>query len=443
MSARPAALIVLASLLLLPPVRAEAPGAGDAFPIPAESSPGGGEQCGAFENRGPGVIVASATCGGCHERAYEEHATSAHATSASDDIFVAEFTRVLASGDAPWDCLTCHAPTVLAAIGNASLAPGLLESGDLPGVTCEVCHSSVGYLGPEPGGGNLAACPGEPRSVGRGHSRVETFQRGSELCAACHQWENVHGVVVLDTHREWMQSAEARRGVQCQDCHASPSGFLIDGRSLFTVGKIAGGADARETPVRSRVHSHEYPGASWPVQVRSALELEILPLAFEADGRLRFDVSVRNAGAAHAVPTGWTALRLLWLEVEVDGVALPASPTDPDRPWDVAGAMIGDSLLDELRMPVGSRLFRAVFLDLDGQATSDVWNARSLAFDNRLGPGEVRRESHEISVSPRRSHEVTARLRYVSRPQAWSEARGLPPARVILVAERSLRMPGH
>ena len=142
------------------------------------------------------------------------------------------------------------------------------------------------------------------------------------------------------------------------------------------------------------------------------------------------------------VPTGWTALRLLWLEVEVDGEPLPALPARPGEPWDVAGPPPGDEARSFAGVPAGSRLYRAVFLGLDGEPTTAIWDARSLAFDNRLGPGESRRETFVVELAPGRARQVRARLRYLPRNDAWSQSRGLPPAPSILVSERSLELPG-
>jgi nitrate/TMAO reductase-like tetraheme cytochrome c subunit len=432
MPARLSTAFALAALLLTPP----------ATPL-AENLPGvidgissaSGEECAAYESRASGYDVSSAVCGSCHERAYLEHQSSGHALAGTGEAFRAEWARSrLESGTVRQDCLACHSPTVLGAHRAASLAPELADELDLPGVTCETCHASVAWLGDEPGGGNLVACPGDARSTGRGHSRIEDFHRSSELCAACHQWQNHLGVTVLDTHREWSTSSVAEQGRQCQDCHASPTGFLVAGSPRHVGGAIAHGELVDGEVLRESAHSHEYPGSRWPAQLRAAVELTIVPLAPPPDDRTRFEVVVANVGAGHCVPTGWTALRLLWLEVDVDGEAVAAGPADPARAWDVADGTATDPAV----VPPGSRLYRSVFEDLEGRPTTRAWDAAALIFDNRLRPDEERRERYESRLPAREPREIRARLRFLSRPGAWSRERGLAPAVPVLVAEASL-----
>jgi hypothetical protein len=339
-------------------------------------------------------------------------------------------------GELAWSCLACHAPTVFAESPGASLAAGARDLEEMPGVTCEVCHLSLDLLGPGPDDGRLLTCPGESRVAGRGHAALQDFQRSSLLCAGCHQGRNDAGVTFLNTYEEWSRSEAAAAGVTCQDCHATPPGFLIDGRSVTVHGRIAGGPESWSDASRSGLHSHEYPGSSWPVQLQAAVELEVRPLSGSTDGPLAVEVLVRNVGAAHAIPTGWTALHLLWLEVESDGIPLRAEPAGPGEAWDVAGA----SPAETPDVPAGSRLYRTVFLDEEGRPTSAVWAARSVAFDNRLAADETRREVYALDAPSGTDREVRARLLFLPRPGDWSRARDLPAPRTTLVAEQLLRV---
>jgi hypothetical protein len=389
----------------------------------------------------PGRFVAAAVCGTCHERAHEEHALSRHAAAGTDPAFLAELSRVLDERGSADPCLRCHAPTTALARGTSSVAPEALERLDLPGVTCEVCHAAVGHLGNEPGGGNLVTCPGEAGSIGRGHAAVGSFQQGSEACAVCHQWSNDHGVTVMDTHREWSRSPAAAEGFACQDCHASAAGFLVEGRVVEPGGRVVSGPGLRSTRARAALHSHEHPGGSWPVQLRAALELDLRLLPETAEGRVGLEVVACNEGAGHAVPTGWTALRLVWLEVEADGVPVRLPALDPGRPWDEAGAVPGDPLVDGSGVPRGSRLYRSVFVDSAGRPTTQPWAATALAFDNRIGPGEARRERILLEAGGGAGRRITARLLYRSRPGSWSARRGLADEGATLLVERSLALP--
>ncbi len=202
-----------------------------------------------------------AECGGCHTQQYEQWSRSRHASSGESEVFRALLPQV----EARWGkvararCETCHQP------GHA---------GDQT-IGCASCHLAVGNR--EDANGALvvnveAAVAGPGENTRAPHEVTpRRFFQAPNLCGTCHE---VRGPGLLDepTLSEFF-AAPLEAGQTCTSCH----------------------------------DPHEAPGQ---VLLTKALALEVV------DGA----VVLTNVGAGHAVPTGMTAIRDVWVDVEVDGV---------------------------------------------------------------------------------------------------------------------------
>ena len=249
----------------------------------------------------------SDACGSCHAELYAEWAGSPHARSAESPVFQALLPEV----EAAWGALArdtcegCHAPV------------------DAPdaAVGCVMCHAAVGNHAVRDGAvaidleaplaGPLGAASAETAAHG---SVARGYLTDSASCGTCHEVSGP-GLFVEHTFAEFTASPAAASGKTCLDCHAPVVGPRPS-------------TDA--TPSRtSRDHRYvgvdppwgaDAPTAAAAAAATLALYREALTLRVERVGEAR-EVVVTNVGAAHAVPTGVSFLRDVWVDLTVDGVA--------------------------------------------------------------------------------------------------------------------------
>lgn len=219
---------------------------------------------------------APASCGGCHPQQHAEWAASAHARSARQPTFRALLPEVEASWGptARAACERCHA--------GAALEPE-------PAIGCVTCHAATGNRGTRDG--RLTVLAGAPlagptgAAAGAPHAtRDGDFLRAPDLCGTCHEVTGPR-LFVEPTLTEFRASPAAAAGLTCQGCHMprTPDGHT----------------------------DHRFPGFRDDALLATALRLDVAPLP---GGGAR--VTLTNAGAGHAVPTGATLVRELWVEVD-------------------------------------------------------------------------------------------------------------------------------
>lgn len=401
----------------------------------------------------------SRTCNNCHERLFTQYGQSAHAAAFSNPVFQAQlFGQLLpraklepALKEDADSCLACHSPITW--LQNQGQAPLPALDPGLTGVTCDFCHTVRGFRGPTPGNANYISVPGETKVGGLQlggdwhHAYSELITR-SEFCAICHRTQNSHGVSLRTTYDEWKESSYAKQGVQCQDCHMSARGYLVNGVAKFDVQPIARLTLGEATPPRREYHSHHFPGAHSQQQLANALGVKVLPLLrpLQRGEAIQIGIDVENTNVGHRMPSGSVELRAVWLEVRVAtsddeaGVVLKAKSGEQGRaPLDVVGASELERWLLRDDVPAGSRVYRAVFLDAKGEPTLTSYEARQLLFDNRLGAAEVRHEVYEYVV-PENLEEgddlhVTASLKYLRYPSRFAEELDVGPAEPLQVAQ--------
>ncbi len=445
-------------------------------------------------------------CGGCHVRTGEQHSRSKHSESWTNPMVQAQFYNEyldqfhndLSGFRAEPACMSCHAPMAYlqsgflgaketsqtvgekqpcdrchrdagqaAASGGAPVAadakmPGSggwrltlvnPESRELArsGVGCDFCHTVTGPWGPEIGGGRYMSRPGPtkygplPYEDGKWHRAYSEFHTKSEFCALCHQANNRFGIDIRSTYSEWKESPQAAKGVQCQDCHMSAGGFLDGGRPSFERGKAAT-LTFKDTPEREKLSTHRFVGAHSARQVTGAVTLELaLPEGGATPGgEVTIGVTVDNSRTGHRFPTGSPELRSLWLDVvaEIGRQVIRARVDDDSDSYGLAGRNAHDQEVFGAGIPEGARVYRSVFAGSDELETLSFYNAKQRLFDNRLGPGEKRRESFRLRLPAGVAGDATIRatLTYRRYPDGFARRLGQKPVRPVVVATAKGRL---
>ncbi len=406
----------------------------------------------------------TSTCRGCHDQIVEQHLASEHERSFTNPAFQAQYQKALlpmAATDPDLyaearECIACHEPVAYATYGPKALS---LQEIDpmMNGVTCDICHSMTGYKDPKPQNGNYIVEPSERKlgpfkGQGDWHHIYSELQTKSEICAVCHEAVNRHGLRIKATFTEWQESAFARQGVQCQDCHMNVDGFLTAGKPRFASGKAAD-MSVGSAPQRERLYTHQFPGAHSKTQIEGAIDLTVEAMLPQdsPNPTLDIDVTVDNSRTGHSMPSGSADLRLLWIEVTVrignDPVGQPAAIGEPEAPdsssaYSIAGRGKFDSILLGPEVPKGSRVYRAIFIDGAGQATLDSYSAVAKFFDNRLKAAEKRTESYRFRIPEGAKGDIAiqAILKYLPYSSTFTGRFGLPFPEAVIVAQREIRL---
>jgi Cytochrome c554 and c-prime len=395
---------------------------------------------------------ASSACRNCHANIYEQYAASMHSRSFENPIVKAVFFNELLprnkddntlSGEVS-ACIACHAPlTYVRTDGDLSLLP---DEGDYTlGVECDLCHTVTGYKGSTPEGGNFISRPNVkklgPFKYKEDHHRsYSELHTKSEFCAICHNRTNRYGLEIISTFSEWQESSYAEKGIECQDCHMNVQGFLTAGEPVYESGTAAQGT-LITSKERKKLYTHRFPGAHSESQVVGAIQLDIQvdESAVEAGKDMVIYVEVDNSKSGHKLPTGSAELRLLYLELvaEVGGrdVHISASSLDKER-FDVSGKGKFDSKFIGKEVVPGSRVYRAICIDPQGEQALFSFNAKDIIFDNRLEASEVRQEffTFQVPEDIGQTFTLSASLKYLRYPGSLAEELGIEEAKPMTLA---------
>jgi len=331
------------------------------------------------------TLMDPATCRSCHEDHFAEWAQSMHAYASKDPLFVAQNRQGQqdtngALGDF---CIRCHAP--MAALTGASSDGLNLEElpEPLSGVTCFFCHNAGSVSGTH---NNAVALASDRVLRGGIHDPVENSVHASgyssllaagraesaALCGACHDVVTPppplgYELPIERTFSEWSDSvfapahaANESTVLTCSGCHMPT---LAD-EPIATGGGL---------PSRPR-HQHLFPAVDvaltpFPTTGVAAIDedgqnerqvRELLDTTLRVDlcvqtlpgQAFAIEVTLDNANAGHAFPSGSTHNRDVWVEVrasDAEGRALyesgvsyaAGSVPDPDL-W-----LLGDRAHDE------------------------------------------------------------------------------------------------
>ncbi len=394
-------------------------------------------------------------CKNCHLAIYEQFQESMHARSFENAIVKKTFFNILLpraqenpelAGEVS-ACIACHSPLTFARSGGGMSV--LEDDGSaLPGVDCDHCHTISGFKGDKPGGGNFISQPQQqklgPLQFKNDHHRAYSELHGkSEFCGICHNRTNRYGLEIISTFSEWQQSSYAAKGVECQDCHMNMQGFLTAGKPVYDSGAVAHGTMIHPED-RSKLFTHRFPGAHSETQVVGAINLNLNATKrwLRPGQEMMIYVDVDNSRSGHKLPTGSAELRLLYLEIvaDVNGRSIHIAANSLDREqFDLAGKGKFDAAVLGKDIPAGSRLYRAVCVDPDGEQSLFSFDAQEIVFDNRLQAGEVRREFYTF-VIPKdvgKGFSLTARLYYLRYPGSLAEELGIEQAKPVELASAS------
>lgn len=297
-------------------------------------------------------------CAQCHKRIYEQWQHSMHAHAMTSPLMIAQSNQVTRevlenakSPDPKRICVNCHSP-IGTDLAQAELLP--FEGGERAneGVTCTVCHQFVGESRPVGGAytdgiiggldrgrvmyGPFAGAVGNPYHSSK-LSPVMAVDPYS-ICQNCHnvavdrngndRIELGPDLVLQTTQLEYVEYRENGGPATCGDCHMPRM------KGETRVAEAASIPELQDTKAPDRfVHDHSFVGTDYPLDhpgsadphrekrvklLQSAAEFALLPSKFDSKARaLRVLVSVKNVGAGHTLPTGFTFARQMWVELVV------------------------------------------------------------------------------------------------------------------------------
>lgn len=224
------------------------------------------------------VFNTSQQCRECHAQVFTEWENSWHAQAWNDpDV------RALSNDFANSDCIDCHAPRDVFETGMGKrVLPRASRRSE--GVDCIACHA---LPADRPGGGLVAGTL--DRDDVPCHPRAVRELSSPDHCAVCHDQHK--------TVTQWRESAWAKQGTTCVDCHMPLRG-----------GNPNAGRD------------HTMHGGHSLDLVKSAVTLK----ASRVDGHVV--AAVENVGAGHHFPTDERsrAADIFWRPRAVPGEAAVA-----------------------------------------------------------------------------------------------------------------------
>ncbi len=266
-------------------------------------------------------------CRPCHAEHVREWSGSMHAYAGEDPVFLAMNQRMVREGaGANADfCVKCHAPV---AVRTGATKDGL-NLKELPphlkGVTCIFCHEASAVEGTHDNplvlagdgvmrGGIVDPARATPHRAARSPLHDREDPASSALCGACHDVITPHGAHIERTFAEWKASLYAKPGqLSCGKCHMT--------------GRTGLAATAEGTGPR-RVHDHSFaavdlaltPFPEAEAQRRRVQELLDGTLiaklcVLQTPGGPIADVTLDNAFAGHAFPSGANQDRRAWVEL--------------------------------------------------------------------------------------------------------------------------------
>ena len=299
-------------------------------------------------------------------------------------------------------CNGCHSPLAFWA-GDVPPPRPEANSRANESVSCEVCHTIIGFKGDIPYNFNHISKPGRIKygpkpGLSSPHHDTEynEFITQAEFCGTCHNEMSPYGVWVKSTQLEWKEGPYSKEGVPCHQCHMPK----------------ARGKNAKMAK-EDLIAQHLFHGAHDPGKLASAIELRMNPLEREVtyDGVVTLNVQLFSAKPGHKFPSGSVEDRIVWLHVtarDADGNAYHLAVDKKGfegEEYTIASEVLayqdmGIALnqpdfpgVQRDGVPVGDRIFRMPYFDPQGRMTIQQWNTKSLGVDYRIGPRETKIET--------------------------------------------------
>lgn len=382
------------------------------------------------------------TCSGCHLEIYQQWKGSMHNLAFTDQLFYKTAIHDLKGLNDPAEmkeaqlCFKCHTPIGYFTGYPTKISNDISKIKDLrrEGIQCDFCHSLTGadklynaHFTMEPGNG--LENPGTKRGPFKNSESIfhksafSKFHTESELCGTCHNVRHVSfGTKLETTYEEWLASPyndpDPQKRVTCQGCHM----FHRPGEPAtgMTLRKKHPGIAAMGGPRREHIFSHYFAGGNTliPGLQGDKMRVKMVEERLKHTATLKIDpeeiprgkivVHVTNAGAGHKIPTGVANLRQMWLEIVVKNRK---------------GITVYQSGVLDKKTHLGqeARIYRLVFGNGQGVVVFNIAKAREILSDNRIKPGETRKEKYSLPQLPQGIYEISARLLYRSAPKKLLE----------------------
>lgn len=362
----------------------------------------------------------------CHSDFLDQWGQSMHAQSLTDPFYKLQTDQVdkTAGKEVSAFCDTCHAPAAMMSGGIQTA-----QTNDaLNGITCTVCHQVTAQHAERPGNASLAYPKGGPDGVLHAQlmdpkaphqaSGNELYSK-SEYCGACHNVSHpANGLKLETTYDEWQQTAFAKQGVECQNCHMSPNTSLAPQK----------GSAAMGAPERDKLFSMTFVGANVAqgneelskALLQKAAKVEITPAndIVPAGQEGNVTVSVTNVGAGHSIPTGLTEVRHMWLTIS----AVDAN----GKKTEVGRTEFGTSLTDDSGKEVGAQF----------------WLASKHKSDLRIKAGETFKQEVKVTMPQSvQKQELVAELNYQSAKDEVIKGSGVDNPTTTMASAKSALYP--
>lgn len=348
----------------------------------------------------PSQAFQSAQGCGCHSAFQVSWSRSMHANALSDPIYQYELGLALRATDGaigPF-CNSCHGPIAVMAGEIDGLDLSKTTAVGREGVTCDFCHQMTGraegrvgnysYLLASPDGTKRAQYDDSKSPVHE--TAFSAFHTTAELCGTCHDvYHPANGLPLEATYTEWKNGPYAAEGIVCQDCHMTPGPGVV---------KPYPGKAAAFGPDRDHIYLMTWAGGNVALglselaeeRLQAAATIDIkAPQYIEPGTTGDVKVTVTNSGAGHYLPTGLTNVRQMWLEVKA---------IDSE-----------DRVVFEDVHRYGTE-----FADATGKSPVEVWDAVSIAKDDRIPPQESRSYDFQVPMSETGALTFDATLYYRS-----------------------------
>ncbi|MCG3197482.1 MAG: hypothetical protein GHCLOJNM_01968 [bacterium] len=250
-------------------------------------------------------------------------------------------------------CAECHLPMLTSLIPEGTSPENRTELADATadspqgslerlahdfGVSCDVCHKMEkveqdnGKLGRTAffGKAKLRATATDlqygplddvtARTANLMRASYNPLHTQSLVCAPCHEYNMDHDFdgdfddegspPGQTTYSEWLGSAYAEEGITCQNCHMPPA---------ENPDSLGFGGPVREA---TQIHNHAFEGTTLPF-LQAATNLVLA--ASRVNNELRARVEVRNIGAGHNFPTGFTTRNVILAVTATTNIGEPVS----------------------------------------------------------------------------------------------------------------------
>jgi hypothetical protein len=334
-----------------------------------------------------------------------------HAKALEDPIYQYELGLAIEASDgelAPF-CNGCHAPVAVMSGELSGQDFSGLSAASRSAVFCDFCHQVTGRTGDRPGNSSyeLASPDGTKRAQlddaksPYHETAYSAFHESAEFCGNCHDvFHPVNGLQLEATYTEWSEGPYAAEGIVCQDCHMTPG----PGVTKPNPGKAAAFA-----PERQHIYWMTFAGGNVALgdailaeeRLQAAAEIDlVVPQELEPGATGQVDVTVTNVGAGHYIPTGLTEFRQMWLEVTATG-------SD------------GESQL------IGEHRYGLELADEQGNHPVPLWEAVSIAVDDRIPPRESVSYSYDLTMPSDGRVDIDATLYYRSVSEEVADAAGV------------------